>query len=363
MALMLVGLPLVGVAVQGVDVRQFLEFPPLTRYVAHADFSWAVFALILAAALALLMPLTWAVVYGRRRGGDASVPAPGRFPWWGWPGLAFGAVSWALAWTRFAWFAPLQRHTFTPLWFSYILVVNALCCKRQGRCLLTDQPGRYLLLFPASAVFWWFFEYLNRFVQNWYYVGVETFGPFEYVAFATISFSTVLPAVSATCELLQTWPALNQGLTGGRPVRAPAPRALAACALAAAAVGLALIGVLPGVLFGLLWVSPLLIVTALQTLAGEGNVFTPLRNGDWRNLVAPAWAALICGWFWEMWNFLSLAKWEYAVPFVTRFHVFEMPLLGYAGYLPFGLECIMISGLVLRLESMWGGEVRQREAP
>jgi len=40
-----------------------------------------------------------------------------------------------------------------------------------------------------------------------------------------------------------------------------------------------------------------------------------------------------------MWNFYSLPKWKYDVPFVNRFHIFEMPLLGYAGYLPFGLEC------------------------
>ena len=50
-------------------------------------------------------------------------------------------------------------------------------------------------------------------------------------------------------------------------------------------------------------------------------------------------AGLVCGFFWELWNICSLAKWIYSVPFVDRFHVFEMPLLGYAGYLPFGIEC------------------------
>jgi hypothetical protein len=51
---------------------------------------------------------------------------------------------------------------------------------------------------------------------------------------------------------------------------------------------------------------------------------------------------LICGFFWELWNWKSLAKWIYTVPFVERWHVFEMPLLGYAGYLPFGLECLLV---------------------
>ena len=57
-------------------------------------------------------------------------------------------------------------------------------------------------------------------------------------------------------------------------------------------------------------------------------------------------AALVCGGFWEMWNTYSLAKWVYAVPFVNRFHLFEMPVLGYGGYLPFGLECAAVVALL-----------------
>ena len=62
-------------------------------------------------------------------------------------------------------------------------------------------------------------------------------------------------------------------------------------------------------------------------------------------MVSAALAALICGFFWEMWNFYSLARWTYSVPLVHRFQIFEMPLLGYAGYLPFGLECAVMGSL------------------
>jgi hypothetical protein len=51
-----------------------------------------------------------------------------------------------------------------------------------------------------------------------------------------------------------------------------------------------------------------------------------------------------------MWNAHSLAKWEYNIPFVHAFEVFEMPVLGYAGYLPFGLVCVVISQIVLGKE-------------
>jgi hypothetical protein len=48
-----------------------------------------------------------------------------------------------------------------------------------------------------------------------------------------------------------------------------------------------------------------------------------------------------------MWNTGSLARWEYSIPYVDRFRLFEMPALGYAGYLPFGIECAAIAALVL----------------
>jgi hypothetical protein len=44
---------------------------------------------------------------------------------------------------------------------------------------------------------------------------------------------------------------------------------------------------------------------------------------------------------------MSLAHWEYAIPFVHRFQIFEMPFLGYAGYLPFGLQCLAVAQLFL----------------
>ena len=59
--------------------------------------------------------------------------------------------------------------------------------------MMVHRPWYFLGLFVVSAVFWWFFEYLNRFVQNWYYVGGE-FNAGEYFLYATLPFSTVLPA-------------------------------------------------------------------------------------------------------------------------------------------------------------------------
>jgi hypothetical protein len=108
----------------------------------------------------------------------------------------------------------------------------------------------------------------------------------------------------------------------------------------------------------MLWVAPFLIITAGQAVCGVETVFRDLPRGDWRRVWLPALAALVCGFFWEMWNVKSLAHWEYSVPFVQRFHIFEMPFLGYGGYLPFGLECMAVAIMLDRL--MGAGVYRAR---
>jgi hypothetical protein len=347
---LLLGLPLAGIALTGGDLSRYLEFPPQTRHVAHAPFSWPVFVVLASAILVVVFPFLMRVVLARRPAEPASALtpdscrlSPAHFPLWGWGGLVVGIVAWVLAWTRFAWFGPLQPFTFSPLWFAFIAVVNALTFRRTGHCMLTDRPRYLFKLFLLSAAFWWFFEYLNRFVQNWYYVGIGTLTSWEYFIFATLPFSTVLPAVLGTCEFLASFPRLSAGLDNFFPVAPRHPRAIGAAMLVVACAGLVGIGIRPDLLFPLLWLAPLFILASLQTLAGQATVLSDVRTGDWRRVWLLALAALICGFFWELWNYQSLAKWIYTVPYVGRFKLFEMPVLGYAGYLPFGLECAAVA--------------------
>ena len=338
-------LPLIGVVLVGQPLAYYIEFPPTTQYVQHAPFSWGVFTILLIGVMLVVLPfLAWDRLHAFLD--NESVPSLKKFPWWGWAGLLFGIVAWVLAWSRFAWCSAMQPHFFTPQWFSYIVVVNALTYRKTGRCMLTHRTGYFFALFLASSVFWWFFEYLNRFVQNWYYDGVDSISAAQYFWRATLPFSTVLPAVLGTCELLAGGTRLFKGLEGFLPVRVREPKYLAGGFLALACIGLAGIGVWPDLLYPLLWVAPLVIITSIQTLTGQRTIFSPIADGNWRRICLLAISALICGFFWEMWNYKSSAKWLYTVPFVNRFKIFEMPLMGYAGYLPFGLECAVIGDLV-----------------
>lgn len=343
---LLIGLPLAGVIVAGRHVSSYLEFPPRTQTVEHAPFSWPVFIGLALFILAVIVPFLVRIVTSR--GLCPKKPARHPFPWWGWAGLVFGIVAWVLAWTRFDWFAPLQRYSFTPPWIAYIIVVNALTARRTGRCLLTHRTRYFLWLFPLSASFWWFFEYLNRFVQNWYYTACSDLSGLEYFITATLPFATVLPAVLSTEVWLASNPRTSAGLETFPVIRFKRPRLLAGTTLFVSSAGLFFIGWFSDQLFPLLWVSPLLLILSFQCLEKGQSFFPELGIGDWRRVFRFCLAALICGFFWEMWNMYSLSQWIYTVPYVSRFHLFEMPLLGFSGYLPFGLECAVIAELFLK---------------
>jgi len=343
---MLLGLPWVGVFLAGVSPARYLEFPPETRYIVQAPFSWPVFCGYGLVILAVLIPLLKAGFETEKKiPSEKASSYP--FPWWGWLGATTGLAAWLLAWTRFSWFSVFQPHTFTPLWVSFILVMNALTFRRKGQCIMQARPLYFLMLFPASALFWWFFEYLNRFVQNWHYLNVR-YSAREYFWYASLCFSTVLPAVSSTYEWFGTFSGLMNRFKAFVPIPLVRSKTAAIIALAAAGAGLALIAKWPDYLFSLLWISPLFTVLAVQVLAGEPWFLEELSRGDWRPVISAALAGLFCGFFWEMWNYFSLARWEYSIPFVHRFQIFEMPLLGYAGYLPFGVEALTILELLHR---------------
>jgi hypothetical protein len=204
-------------------------------------------------------------------------------------------------------------------------------------------------------------------VQNWYYTAADDFSGWQYFIAATLPFATVLPAVLSTEDYLATNSRITAGLENFLPLRFKQPRRAAVVTLMISSAGLFFIGWFPDWLFPLLWVAPLLLLISFQTLESgpvtpcclgsrrlaralrfqrlknPDTIFSSLGSGDWRRVYRFCLAALICGFFWEMWNMYSMSQWIYTVPYVSRFHLFEMPLLGYSGYLPFGLECAVIA--------------------
>jgi hypothetical protein len=335
-------LPLAGVRLSGRAIGDYLHFPPLPHPMNyplyHPGAFWGFLVLV---GLSIIL---WFKGYDPEREGGEH-PAPRRratFPWWGWLGLILGIAFWVLAWTRFDCFVPYQPYTFILQWLSLIFVMNALSYWRRGHCPIADHPVFFLKLFPASAALWWVFEYLNRFVNNWLYEGASyARNPLEYVLFATIAFSTVLPGVYSTKAFLETFSGLQRLMARGPAVPRPKSRVVYVILLVSVSIAFFLISWYPKVLYPLLWIGPFVGWMSVNRVLDIGSGLGGVREGDWCAVMNWSLAALICGVFWEMWNYYSMSKWTYQVPYLHVLKIFEMPLAGYFGYLAFGLECAM----------------------
>ena len=261
-----------------------------------------------------------------------------RFPLHGWIGLALAAVFWAVNWgldgLRTQW-------AFFPLWLGYCLTVDALVLWRTGTSLFARSRVRYIGLFLASAPVWWLFELANARLQNWHYNGAEFFSPLMFGFWATLNFTTVIPAVFGSAELMLSFlPRRVRGPVVGPGLGTTLPFFLAGWVM------LALMVAWPRIFFPFVWVSLYFILEPINVWLGGRSLVEWTRDGDWRPAVALWLGVLLTAFFWEMWNFFSYPKWVYQVPWGGWLHVFEMPLLGYGGYLPFALELFAMYHLI-----------------
>ena len=266
-----------------------------------------------------------------------------KFPRHGWLGLALVAIFWTLNWTL----SGLRTHWgFFPLWVGYCLTVDALVYSRTGTSLLTRSWRKYTGLFIISAPVWWLFEALNLRTQNWFYEGAQFFTPLAYGLLTTLSFTTVIPAVFGTAELFTSFNFL-QRLKRGPVISTNKTTTISF--FVAGWLMLAFMLIWPSIFFPFLWLSIYFILEPINVWLGNRSLAEWTKNGDWRPVVALWLGVLLTAFFWEMWNFYSYPKWIYHVPWVDWLHIFEMPLLGYGGYLPFALELYALYHLVVGL--------------
>jgi hypothetical protein len=260
----------------------------------------------------------------------------GKFPLHGWLGLSLVAVFWTVNWG----FDGLRTQwAFFPLWLGYCLTIDALVVLRTGTSLLTRNWRNYLSLFLASAPVWWLFEALNTRLRNWIYLGAENFTHLAFGLWATLSFTTVIPAVFGAAELMTSFGFLKR-LRGGPVIRPDRTTTLSF--FVAGWFMLALMLVWPRIFFPFLWLSVFFILEPINIWLGNRSLTEWTRQGDWRPILALWLGVLLTAFFWEMWNYYSYPKWVYHLPWGGWFKLFEMPALGYGGYLPFSLELFTI---------------------
>ena len=240
----------------------------------------------------------------------------------------------------------LVGHWFTPIiWTGYILFVDALVYKLKGRSLLMNDRLEFLIVAVISIGVWWLCELYNapRFWKSslelwWHYHNLEP-NLFLRRAGYDWAFATIFPAMFETAELFTV--VLFKPRPARLTIRFPKPVLLVI-------IVAGVIGVVGPLVFlsqwwaPIIWLSFILLLDPINAWRGAPSITGDLARGDWRRLWSLLFAGLICGFLWEFWNYWALAKWTYTVPFFGDIKIFEMPVLGYLGFPPFAVECLVM---------------------
>lgn len=266
--------------------------------------------------------------------------SPKYFPFYGWIGLTLLLLFWILNWSLDG----LRTHWgFFPLWLGYTIFVDAVVYSRKGTSLIARNLKLFIGLFLISIPSWWLFELYNTITNNWLYDGRQFFTNIEYYLLASLSFSTVMPAVFETSELVGTFKWINH-LNIKREIE-PSLKTVWFLIITGILV-LVMIIAFPENFYPFVWLSAFLIIEPINILMKNNSIFDYTASGEWRTVLALAFGCLICGFFWEMWNYYSYPKWKYNLPMLNTLHVFEMPLPGYVGYLFFPFELFTIYNFI-----------------
>lgn len=272
--------------------------------------------------------------------------------------IILALAGWAVGlWGIISGHKAILQYLYFFAWYPYIVFLDGLLFRLQGQSWLLNQPRALLQMFFWSTSVWLIFEALNLILKNWGYVAVVPIGWVRWGGYV-LAFATVLPGVLLTAQVLDALGAFK-----GLKARPFTLGAWQAASLLVGAAFLILPLVFPRYAFPLVWGAFFFLLDPFCDLLGGDSLIVRFAQGERREHLCLLAAGLICGLWWESWNYFAITKWVYTLPVLNFWKVFEMPLLGYLGFPPFALEAaVMYNFLKVLNERLLTTPKRRRNA-
>jgi len=230
------------------------------------------------------------------------------------------------------------------VWIGYILFIDAMVYRVKGQSIISGYIKEFVFICILSVPFWLIFEFYNLFTKSWTYTNYTWYIQVAY-------FITIMPAVLETFSLISAAGIFKRFDSSMLKKSArPTSRFYFVILVLLVLFGF-VITVLPFIMpqigYPFMWVGLMLLLDPLNNLIGRPSVGQKVAAGKRSILYGLFLSGLIMGFFWEFWNFQAFPKWTYNISYLPFSYIklFEMPIAGYLGYLPFAVEVYLYYAL------------------
>lgn len=218
------------------------------------------------------------------------------------------------------------------LWCGYILIVDSMVYLLKRNSYIINHPKKIIVLFALSTIFWLIFEFYNRFIPTWFYVGTP--GEPSRCVSCYFSIATILPAVLETVELVKGLRIFQKTKIKKIKIHKSLPHT-------SVIIGLIFI-IVPFFytsqwMWALIWSGFILLLDPINYLFHEKSLISQIKSGKLFTVLSVFVAGFICGFFWEFWNYSAHMKWYYELPFldipiIREIRIFDLPIIGFIAY-------------------------------
>lgn len=234
---------------------------------------------------------------------------------------------------------PFAQGYIPIVWFGYILFIDGIVYEVSGRSIISNHPKDFFFIVLLSVPFWLIFEGYNMITDTWFYINYTWY-------VHIVDFTTIMPAVLETFMLVRAlglFKNLRINVKKVKPQRYTRGAKGAIASLSLIGLFVSVMPLLYPSIGGLvMWLGMFLLIDPINRVTGRISIIQRASSGDIGLVLQLFASGIIMGILWEFWNYMAYSKWIYNLPtYLSTIKIFEMPIYGYLGYLPFAIDALL----------------------
>jgi len=226
-------------------------------------------------------------------------------------------------------------------WWPLIFILDSINFRMRGSSPLSQSPWNFMFAAFISIPVWLVFELFNLRLENWSYHSLPAELPLRWLGYG-LAFASVIPALLELSTLFQTL--LIEKKIPFVPLKTTVKTLNVSMLLGFFL--LALCTVFPHLFFPFVWFGFIFILEPLSFRLGLDSLLVDAEEQNGNRILSWLLAGFAAGVLWEGLNYWAGSHWEYTIPYLNFCRIFQMPVFGYGGFLPFAIEVFVMYTLL-----------------